>query len=214
MNRRTTAHRREEPSTRESARLWGLDWDLATPWTFDGVDVVMGTFDDATPFVEAHYPGIFTAHGTKFLADEMTAAKRRFAAGMDVFLCRADGGVVGVFMGHPLDWSSYYMRSAALLPQYRDRRVLTRLVEAMYAPLRAAGVERMEGDVAPTNLPMMKMLTGLGWIPGGTLNSERWGSTVRFVKYLREEAEDVFARQFCGMRVKSFNAREQPPGAE
>ena len=114
---------------RESARLWGVDWAACTPWAFDDVRVVMGTFDDATPFVEAHYPSIFTAHGTKFLADPMTAAKRRFAAGMDVFLCHADGAMVGVLMGHPLDWSTYYMRSAALLPRYRDRRVLTRLVE-------------------------------------------------------------------------------------
>jgi ribosomal protein S18 acetylase RimI-like enzyme len=208
MNRSTAERPGEEPVTRDSARLWGLDWDLVTPWTFDGVEVVMGTFDDATPFVEAHYPTIFTAHGTRFLADAMSPAKQRFLEGMDVFLCRADDRIVGVLMGHPLDWSSYYMRSAALLPEYRDRRVLTRLVEAMYAPLAAAGVERIEGDIAPTNLPMVKMLTRLGWIPAGTLNSERWGATVRFVRYLRAEAEDVFARQFCGMRVQSSSARD------
>lgn len=187
-----------------SLQLWGLDWRAVLPWSFDDVVVDAGTFAEATPFVEEHYAAIFRAAGadTRFLGDPMTPAKRRFSDAMDVFLMRHDGRVVGTLMAHPLDWSSYYMRSAAILPAYRDRRVLTRLVEAMYAPLSAAGVERMEGEVSPTNLPMMRMLVGLGWVVNATVNSERWGTMVRLAKFLRDDAEATFSERFCAMRVR------------
>lgn len=192
-----------------SVRLWGLDWRSVLPWSFDDVIVEAGTFAEATPFVEEHYAPIFRAAGadTRFLGDPMTPAKRRFSDAMDVFLMRHEGRVVGTLMAHPLDWSSYYMRSVAILPAHRDRRVLTRLVEAMYAPLRAAGVERMEGEISPTNLPMMRMLVGLGWVVNATVNSERWGTMVRLVKFLHEDAEATFSERFCAMRVRPRGSR-------
>lgn len=187
-----------------SQGLWGLDWSTALPWTFGDVTVEVGTFDDAAPFVTAHYRRIFRADGadTRFIADPMTPAKRRFSDAMDVFLMRHDGHVIGTFLGHPLDWSTYYMRSVAILPEYRDRRLLTRLVEAMYGPLQAVGVERMEGEVSPANLPMMRMLVGLGWLVSATVNSERWGTMVRLTKFLRDDAETTFVHHFCGLQVR------------
>lgn len=197
------------PAPTMSKRIWGFDWADHLPWQVDAVSVEVGSFAlDALPFIESHYSRIFGgADATqRFLSDPMTDAKRRFGDEMDVLLFRAERMTIGLLIGHPLDWSTYYMRSVAILPEYRDRRLLTRIMEQTCEPLRAAGVERIEGDCSPANLPMMRMLTGLGFLVTAAANSERWGAMVRSTKFLREDAEDVFARQFCGMRVK----RPQP----
>lgn len=195
----------------QSSRLWGLDWSVETPWTFDGITVETCAFDDAIPFVERHYGGIFgAAFQGRFLEDPMTAPKRRFGMDMDVFIYRDGEREIGMLAGHPSDWTSYYMRTVALLPEYRDKHLLSRTMEKLEGPLADAGCERIDGEVAPTNVAMVRMLTSLGWIVTSTVNSERWGSLLRFTKFLRPEAEEVFARQFCGMRVKAMKALEAP----
>lgn len=203
-----------------SQRILGLDWGEHLPLRIDDVWVESASFEEALPFIEAHYGRIFGDQQARFLADPMTPAKRRFCDEMDVLTLRADGlaerasgDLIGLLIGHPLDWSSYYMRSVAILPAYRKRHLLTRLVAWTEAPLRAAGVERIEGDCSPANAPMMKMLVGLGYLATGTTSSERWGAMVHFAKFLRDEAEEVFTRQFCGMRVsvaETFGGNNRP----
>jgi hypothetical protein len=192
------------PATRSttsslSSRLWDLKWKRVLPWRFEEVAVEPSSFDDALPFVQQHYARIFGAQGSeaRFLKDPLTETKRRFGCEMDVFQLRAPEGVIGVVMGHPTDWTTYYMRTVAILPEYRDRRLLTRFMERSYEPLRAVGVERIEGECSPANLPMMRMLIGQGFMMTSTSNSERWGYVARFTKFLREEAEVTFNRQFC-----------------
>jgi ribosomal protein S18 acetylase RimI-like enzyme len=186
------------PTVTHSRRLWGLDWRRTTPWTFDDIRVESAVFDEALPFMREHYASIFGSQPNecRFLASPMTPAKRRFCDESDVFLFRDAGRTIGLMMANPADWSTYYMRSVAVLPEYRDRRLLTRFMTASYAPLREAGVERIEGECSPANAPMMRMLVGQGFLVTSTANSERWGATVRFTKFLSEEAESVFLRQF------------------
>jgi hypothetical protein len=181
-----------------SSRIWGLDWGSELPWSFGDVTVTAGNFADALAFVGDHYADIFgSGKDTGFLSDPFTEAKRRFGDEMDVLLIRADCQVVGLLLAHPVDWTTYYMRSVAILPAYRERKLFVQIVERCFAPLAAAGVERIEGETAPTNAVMMRALTGLGFLVTSTANSERWGATVRFTKFLREEAESIFAEKFC-----------------
>lgn len=188
-----------------SKRVWGSDWRDELPWSFDGVTAEPGTFDDALVFMQEHYARIFGGLGTdgsRFLADPLTESKRRFGGEMDVVLYRDGARVVGIWMAHPADWTTYYVRSAAFLPEYRDKRVMSQFLERVYAPLAALGIERLECECSPANVPMMKLMASLGWIAVSTANSERWGATIRFAKFLRSEAEGVFTRQFCAMAVR------------
>jgi ribosomal protein S18 acetylase RimI-like enzyme len=191
-----------------SRRLWELDWSRYLPWRFEGIDVVHSSFDGALPFVQAHYAAIFEAESraSRFLADPMTEPKKRFCREMDVFLFQEGGATVGVLMSHPLDWSTYYMRSAAFVPEFRGKNLLSRCVEATYEPLRAAGVERVEVECAASNAVVIRMLAGLGFAISSTANSERFGAVVRFTKFLREEAETAFLRQFCAVSMQRVRA--------
>lgn len=192
-----------------SHRILGLDWDTILPLVVSGLTVRAGSFErDAVPFVRASYEALFggAAEAGRFLSDPETEAKRRFGAEMDT-LCLCDGTrTVGLLIGHPLDWSTYYWRSVALLPEYRSRHALAQLMELTYEPLARVGIERVEGECSPTNAPMMRTLVKLGFVVTSTANSERWGATVRFTKFLREEAEEVFGRQFCRVRARGAPA--------
>jgi hypothetical protein len=187
-----------------SRRLWDLDWGSHLPWHFDAISVVQASFDDALPFIREHYTSIFEweSRAARFLADPITEAKARFYRESDVFLFQDAGATVGVLLSNPSDWSTYYMRSAAFLADYRGKNLLSRCVEATYEPLRAVGVERVEVDCAASNAVVVSMLAGLGFAVTSTVNSERFGALVRFTKFLREDAETTFLHQFCAVSMQ------------
>jgi hypothetical protein len=191
-------------ASRLSERLWGPGWDAHLPFAIEEVQVAAGSFVEAVPFISEHYAELFNARDNvgRFLTDPMTDAKRRFAEEMDVFLFRDQGRIVGLILAHPSDWSTYYIRSGALLPAYRRRNLIARFLERAWEPLRALSVERVEAECSPANVAVMRILTGLGFLITATANSERWGSNVRLTRFLREEAEEVFLRQFCGSEAR------------
>lgn len=178
-----------------SERLWGLDWQSVLPWTFEEVRVEWSTLAEVDDFISELYPKTFNVE-RQWLREGSTEAKRRFGEEMDVFAFRTDEKIVGVVAGHPTDWSTYYWRTAAVLPEYRERRLLTRFTERVGGPLRDVGVARMEVDTSPANRPMVRLFCSHGYIVTSTISSERWGISLRFTKFLDEEAERIYAAQF------------------
>jgi hypothetical protein len=195
--------RKRAPPINSSRRLWGLDWSRRLPWQLDDVTVEWGSIDEALPFVAERYAEIFGADDGRFFAEPMSEAKRRYCAESDVFLFRADGETVGLVLAHPTDWSTYYVRSTALLAEYRARGILPRFLEHFYGPLREAGVERIESDCSPSNQPVVRLHTSEGFMATGSWNSDRWGALLRMTKFLRAESEKVFVRQFCTTPVRT-----------
>ena len=191
-----------------SQRLWGLDWSRELPWAFDGATLEHGTFDDALPFMEEHYPRIFGVESERFFFEGMTDAKRRFGDELDVFVFRSEGRTVGVATGHPTDWSSYYVRTFALLPECRERRWCSEWVQRLGKTLGEAGCDRWEADCSPANRAVMRLLVSNGSLITANISSERWGQMVRFTKFLREDAEKAFRRQF--IYVPAFGRNPQP----
>jgi hypothetical protein len=182
-----------------SRQLWGLDWNRLTPWKFDDVDVEMGTIADALPFMAEHYGGIFGSgdEAARFLHEPMTPAKMRFSELSDVFLFRSEQRLFGIMLAHPTDWTTYYIRSTAFLPEFRNKKVMMRFVHTMCEHLRGAGVRRLETEVSPSNQATQHAQMSDGWMVTGTVTSERWGAMLRWTKYLHEDARSTFLRQFC-----------------
>jgi hypothetical protein len=200
-SRPVLARRAEREAQPMSERLWNLDWRSILPWHFDDGRADFATPEEAMPFIQDHYAAIFGHKDLtgRFLPSPTTEAKRRFFAEMDYFLFRVDHQVAGILMGHPTDWTTYYIRSAALLPEYRERRVLTRFLERLDGPLRAAGVERVEAECSPANVPVVRLLTAQGYVATASVSSERWGLMLRYTKFLSEEASAAFIRQYTAM---------------
>jgi len=167
------------------------------------------TLDGALAFTRDHYARIFGAvpNDARFLSEPMTPAKARFLAESDRFAFRDGGEMIGLLVGNPIDWSTYYWRSVAFLPEQQGRGLLAAALEHTDAILRDAGVMRVEGEAAPTNYRQVRLLLRLGYCVTGTTNSERWGTMLRLTKFLRADAEERFAAQFCRDR---FPAKTSP----
>lgn len=195
-----SAPRARAPRMTLSQRILGVVWE---PADLDGVLLTPYEDEDAPAFVSEHYARIFgdPERAGSLLVEAPSPAKRRFLNEMDVFTFSKDGYVIGILMGHPTDWSSYYIRSLAFLENERARGLAGRVFEYLKPPLRAAGVSRMDVDVQPSNVPMLHGLFSRGFVPTGTIATERWGLFSRMTFYLTETAHGAFVSTYAPNRV-------------
>jgi RimJ/RimL family protein N-acetyltransferase len=181
--------------------FWGLDWTRHFPLelTDDGIAVHATSYEAAAPFVGEHYRAIFheDANST-FSTTRLNQQKANYyrLAG-DFFEIKKEERTIGLVVGTPVDWSTYYIRSAAILPEFQRRQLAPEVLRILFVHLGAAGVDRVEADTSPSNLRVVRILTDLGFNVTGSVLSERWGAQVRFTRFLDAPSEEVFLRQFC-----------------
>jgi hypothetical protein len=211
------------PAATLSQRLWDLDWTTILPWQLDDdVTIHPGRFDEASEFARAHYPRIFGTGDGRFIVEPTTPAKKRFGAEMDIFLFHSrsiarehgDDGIFGFFCGHPSDWSTYYLRSMAFLPECRRKHYGSAFFSRICEALGHAGIARIEGDTAPTNIAVGRILSKLGFIVTSTVCSERWGMLLRFTKFLESDLGASFTRQFIAVAIDGPNPSQPEPPEE
>jgi hypothetical protein len=195
-----------------SESLWDLRWEdlLPRPVTSD-VYVKASSFEAAIPFIVANYAEIFEDDpASPFVSGKLNDAKAKYyrAAG-DFFEFVHDGRTVALLIGTPVDWSTYYIRSAASLREYQGKKLIQRFFPEMFALLAAAGVERVEADTSPSNMATLHLLTRLRFNVTGTVLSERWGALVHFTRYLDPPAERTFLGQFCAGVKYQLHEREE-----
>jgi hypothetical protein len=180
-------------------RVWDLRWQDRLPWEFDGVRVDLGQAADVNDFLLQNRALLFggVEGAGRFLADPTTPAKQRWVDEMDIFVLSQNANTIGILCGHPTDWTTYYLRSTALLPAVRGSGLIQRVMERMYEPLVQVGAERMEAETSPANLPPLRALLAQGFVVTSLLDSERWGACLRLTKHLTNEAHATFVRQFC-----------------
>jgi N-acetylglutamate synthase-like GNAT family acetyltransferase len=201
-------------STRLSQRLWGIDWqnELPIAVTQDGrVRAEFSTLVESLPFINAHYRSIFEHNAASpFQAAGLTDAKATYYREVaDFFEFKCDGRTVGLLIGTPVDWSSYYLRSAAVLPEVQGKKIIQRFLPLLFERLRVAGVERIEADTSPSNMATLHLLTRLRFNVTGTALTERWGANVHFTKFLSDDGENIFLRQYCSGVTYQLRERER-----
>jgi RimJ/RimL family protein N-acetyltransferase len=184
-----------------SRTLWDLDWSRHLPFALGEMTIEQSSYERAEPFVAAHYPSIFEedAGSTPFSSSQRSSSKARYYQALgDFFEFKLAARTIGLVVCTPLDWATYYVRSAGLLPEYQGSQAIQHFFSRLvFDVLREAGVERVELDVAPSNLAMMHVVTRLRFNATGTLLSERWGAHVHFTKFLSQGSEHTFIEQFC-----------------
>ena len=184
-----------------SELLWGIRWADLLPFELGGgASVRTSSLATAAPFIQKNYARIFEDDGTSpFRNDVLTPSKTRYYEHCADFFEFAYGGeTVGLLVCDPLDWSTYYIRSAAILPEHQGRQLVQRFFTSLaFERLTLAGVCRADIDVSPSNLAMLHIATRLRFNPTGTVLTERWGALTRFTKFLNDEAHQVFLEQFC-----------------
>jgi RimJ/RimL family protein N-acetyltransferase len=189
-----------------------LRWEDHLPWRLENdIVVCASSLDESYRFIAKHYAAIFEPNeASPFKSEPLDEVKERYFRSVgDFFEFKRDGETVGISMSNPSDWSTYYMRSSALLPDVRSHGLLGSYMQKMLKHLRAAGVRRVEGDTSPSNLPMIRALTRMKFNISGVLLSDRWGTQIHFTKFIDRTIEDVFLTQYCcGTRHQQSGSRE------
>lgn len=205
--------------TRLSQTLWGLDWERVLPCTFsDGFVARASSLAGSAEFVRDHYAAIFEQTSDSPFANDLSEAKARYYELADFIQFVRGDSVVGLVIGAPSDWGTYYVRSAAVLPEQHGAAIVQRFFYRVLFPvLTEHGVERVEADVAPSNLAMVHIVTRAQFNASGTFLTERWGAHTRFTKFLSPNSEQVFLKQFCSgvkYQLRDGRARVVPEGGE
>lgn len=198
-------------TSRLSEEVLGIRWQDCVPCEIGagGVVLEMSDYAEVASFLDAHRQRLLdpSAEPGRFSPLVDDPRKARFCERVaDCFVLQRRGETLGVLLGHLSDWSTYYVRYLAVLPDGRGQGITADLAQWFVSSLARHGVERMEFDAGVSHLPYLSRLIGLGFHVMGTLHSERWGATVRLVRFLSARHEEAFVSQFCaGIRSRTTN---------
>jgi GNAT superfamily N-acetyltransferase len=199
--------RKESLQTQDSdslaQKIWGLDWKQHFPQTLTAnITVDRITAAEAWPLVHQLFPDVYQRDATesRFKDDGAAEAKRKYYEELGdffVFKDQSQGGrVMGLAVGSLLDWSSYNFRNIAVHPDYQNLGLYPLFFDVLAQIMKAHGVRRIEGDVAPSNQHHLHVLNKMGCVVSSLNYSERWGVLLHMTRYLHEEDREQCARLF------------------
>ncbi len=185
-----------------TALLWGINWRDHMPLAAsdDGIMVELADVDAAERFARENFGEIFGESLARRRGEDQETVVRARSAFVghvcDVFAFRNGDVTVGMFVGNPVDWSTYYIRSLTFLESYQGRTLHHRLLKLLFRTLAERGVERVEAETAPTNAPCISALLKHRFVASGTSLSDRWGALCKFTCYLGEVQRCEFFDRF------------------
>jgi Acetyltransferase (GNAT) family len=199
-----------------SRKVWGLDFTQGLPCVLssDGIEATAGELDRVLAFMAEQFPSLTEEVGGKRTKPhESTAAAKQWylSAASDLIEVRHEGQTVGVLVGAPEDWGSYYVRVFAMSPAFQRAGLIRRFArQCLFGPLQAHHVERVVADTSPTNLAMTRLFSELRFHVTGHQLSDRWGPLVRYTKFLDPACETAFCERFAGSMQRSPSERREP----
>lgn len=197
---------RPNSQTAFSSIIWKIDWNRFFPKVVHpgGISADTSNFDEFSEFLTHQAPHLLEVSDSKdhFLYREKSDAKLRYYAHAGDCFCFKDGPkIVGVFLGTPIDWGSYYLRYTWILPEYRGAGFYQTFLAYYLECLKMAGVDRAEGDISPSNPAHLHIFSKLQFKITGFNASERWGAMIHLTRFLSQKHEDVFEKQFLTHEV-------------
>lgn len=186
------------PATPLSQQLWGADWRAPMPWTLtsSGVVAVESVAGRCHDFVCTQFPGLHEAPAGAAAQRPPSVAKARYVSLNDNIELRHGEQTIGVFIGAPEDWATYYCRILCIDRAHRSPMMIRRFCNRLFEQLTAVGVERFVAETGPTNTAMNGLFNKLGFVVSGQRLTERWGPLVRYTKYLDADYGDRFVSRF------------------
>lgn len=184
-------------------KVWGLDWSQHFPRTLTAsISVNRIEAEDAWPLVQKLFPEVYQRDDSaqRFAENGGADAKKRYYEALGdffVFEDKAQGSrVMGMAIGTLLDWSSYNFRNIAVHPDYQNLGLYPLFFDYLATVMKAHGVRRIEGDVAPSNQHHLHVLNKMGCVVSSLAYSERWGVLLHMTRYLYEEDREQCTRLF------------------
>lgn len=198
------------PSPSLSEKIWQIDWTKYFPLSLDDSTSIETTdFETVAAFSSRKFSEIYRIiPETQFQWFETSPAKAKFyELTCDFFAFKAAGRVVGIGLGHPSDWSTYYMRNVTIEPEYQGRKYYQTLMQQIMVALTEKGVARIEFHISPQSTAQMICNSKLGFITTSMTLSDRWGALAHMTKFLSAKHEDAFTSQFS---IRTFDPQKTP----
>lgn len=189
-------------------RLWGFDLCEGLPYAVaQGVVALRADLGSVRAFLSTEYPSLTEEASGGAARPGVASAKRRYLeSACDLIELRDAGQTVGVMVGAPEDWSSYYIRIFALKRSYQRPRLIRRFCcDYLFARLLAHDVQRVAAETSPANIATSRTLSELKFYVTGQQLSDRWGPLTRYTKFLDPACEQAFLDRFAGIA---------PPGSQ
>lgn len=184
-----------------ASKIYNLNWNDHFPLKLsDDEYVKVASFSETMQFVQKNHAGFFDQDlwGNPFLQEDFSESKQVYYREMaDCFIFMKGESAYGVFIGTPVDWSSYYLRYGALLKEFQTGGRAQIFVTHLLNVLQSKGIARVETDISPANLVNIHVFNKLKFNITGVTLSERWGAMVRLTRILDGNAEKIFLDQFC-----------------
>jgi hypothetical protein len=200
-----------------SDEFWNLDLARGLPRVIsrDGVSIAAGEITRIRQFLKTVFPSL-TEEGLGAAPLEPSVAEtKRWYLGerSDLLELRKEDETIGVMIGAPEDWSTYYLRIYAVSPAHQRPTVTRRFAECVLKKLAACGVQRVVTDTSPANTSAALRLSELRFHVTGQQLSERYGPLIRYTKFLDPAAEAAFLSRFAGSAPPRANrSRTQRKG--
>jgi hypothetical protein len=185
-----------------SGHIWAIDWEKHFPIVLkeQNVTIEKSNLEECSLFAKTHFSTIYSNldDNSRFLWNDNSHSRDRYYNSIaDFFVYKSENRPIGIFVLNPLDWGTYYIRNTSILPGYQDKKLFQHFVLNMFRILELHGVDRVHGEVCPSNLRVMNAMLKLGFKASGITLSERWGALVCFTRFLNKNNNQVFERQFC-----------------
>lgn len=200
-----------------SQKIWGLDWQKHFPRTLTAaITVERITAPEAWPLILNLFPEVYQRDDTEnpFKDEESAEAKQRYYEAIGDFFVFKDQAqsqcVIGMAVGTLLDWSSYNFRNIAVHPDYQNLGLYPLFFDYLAEVMKAHGLRRIEGDVAPSNQHHLHVLNKMGCMVSSLAYSERWGVLLHMTRYLDDKDRERCARLFSMTASSDISAFKRP----
>jgi len=185
-----------------SDEFWNLELARGLPRviTRDGIEIAAGEIERIRDFLKTVFPTLTEEGlGAAPLEPSVAHTKRWYlGAASDLLELRKRGETIGVMIGSPEDWSTYYIRIYAVSPEHQRSIVTGRFAKFLLDRLAECGVQRVVTDTSPANTSAALRLSELQFRVTGQQLSERYGPLIRYTKFLDPAAEAAFLARFAG----------------
>ncbi len=160
-----------------SERIWGFDWASIFPVELTGkvstqqFRIVLIDYEEAKAFSKEHFAVIYQNYGAAGLSREESLRRDQYYSHYGDFFgfySVSELRLVGMFTGTPIDWNSYYLRNASILPEYQNEGMYQQFLKIFLAQLERHGVKKAEGDIEPAHHAHFHILNKLGFVVVGT----------------------------------------------
>jgi RimJ/RimL family protein N-acetyltransferase len=88
------------------------------------------------------------------------------------------------------------MRNTGILPKHQNRGLYSIFLQTLTKYLEEIGYERLSSQHSPDNSRMLITKLKAGFMVTGMDLDERWGSLIRFTKFLKKDRAKAFSNCF------------------